>query len=133
MAYEITGQTLGTLDALNDFSSSSAQFTLVKTTSAADFSQQVTAGGWVLGVLQNRPSTGQTGSIMVTGITKVRVHSTAAAVVAGEALTATTSAGVEAVANALSSFVIGRALEASSTTQIITMLLRPEGGGSTAA
>ena len=132
MAFEIQGMDLGHMTATADYSSTTAQYTCVLSTAQADFSQQSVAGERVLGVLQNQPSSGQMGSIRVSGVTKVWVHTTSAAVAAGDALQGSTSGGVLPVANALSSYVIGRALEASSTNHLIAMLITHEGGGSTA-
>jgi hypothetical protein len=132
MAYQLTSPFLGTLQATADYSSATSQYTLVKSTSATTCTKQVTAGGVVVGVLQDTPASGKAGNIQYFGVTKVRVDSTShAAIAVGNKLRCSTSAC--ALPSTLGTyFVFGRALEtlAANTTGIITCQLTFEGGGS---
>jgi len=135
MAYEYMLESLGTMTAVGNYSSASSQFTLCKTTGAGTFSKQTTAGGVVLGVLQDLPSSGYVGSLGVKGVTKVRVNTTShAAIAVGDKLCASSGAGVRG-STAVGRFVVGRALQAQTvnTTGIISMLITMEGAGSTSA
>lgn len=135
MAYELPQYILGTLTASYDANDLLDQFVCVKTT-GTNFSVQVTAGGPVMGILQDRPSSGAPGAICVFGVTKARVSNTThGAIAINDKLRCSTSGGVvPSTANA-AYHVIGRALEtmASNTTGVITILFRPEGAGSTTA
>ena len=135
MAWESAGKRLGQFTASADYSSSSAQFTVVGLSSASLAIQASTAGQFVIGVLQNRPSSGAMAEVevMAGAVTKVRISSTAAAIAINDKLQATTAAGVETIANALSSYVLGRAMDAATTSDtLVTMLITHEGAGSTA-
>ena len=73
MAYELPGQViLGTLTASSDYNDAADQFTFV-TSTGSNFKKQTTAGAPVLGILQDRPSSGTAGAICVLGVTKARV------------------------------------------------------------
>ena len=136
MAWESAGKRLGQFTAAADYSSSSAQFTLVTPTAATVLTQTSTEGVFCIGVLQNRPSSGEMCQVevMAGAVTKVRVSATAAAVAVGDKLRCTAAAGVETIGDALSSYVIGRAIEVATTSDngLITMLITHEGAGSTA-
>ena len=133
MAYELPGQLiLGTLTASSDYNDAADQYTFV-TSTGSNFKKVTTAGGVVLGVLQDRPSSGTPGAICVAGVTKVRVSNTThtAIAVMDKLRCSTVSGAMPSTAN-VAYYVAGRALEAlaANTTGIITMLLRPEGAGS---
>lgn len=137
MAWESPLQFDGSRTALENLSSAKAQFLVVKTTAATTFKRQTSAAGVVYGVLQDTPTSGTQGSIMIAGITKVRVNSTAhTAVAVLDKLVASTKAGVipatTAAGTYVTKYVIGRALDtlSSNSTGIITMLITREGGGS---
>ena len=137
MAYNSDQLVLGTKTALTNLSASAAQYTLVKSTATTTFSQQVTAGAVVIGVLQDRPIAGQPGLVAVAGVTKVRVNSTAhAAIAVGDKLTCSTAAGA-IPSTLLTRFPFCRSLETLSSnspaTALITVQLTMEGGGSTGA
>lgn len=135
MAYELGLDLLGTLTATANYSSALQQFTVMQSTATGVFTQQVTVGGPVIGVLQDLPSSGFVGSLAVGGVTKVRVNTTAqAAIVSGDKLCASTGGGVIG-STAVGRFVIGRSLGAVATnaTGIIQMRITMEGAGSTSA
>lgn len=126
---------LGELVAAGNYSSATSQFTLVYTTGGGKFKKQTTNGGWTLGVLQDTPSSGVAGNIMVQGVTKVRVTATShAAIVPGDKLTCSTAAAA-IPSTTVAKYCIGRALEAlgANTTGIIAMLITHQGAGSSAA
>lgn len=122
----------GTKTAGADLSAAAKQYTLVKST-GANFTQQVTAGGVVYGVLQDRPGSSQAGNIAISGIVRVRKDSTAVAAIAvGTKLQASTSAAA-IPATALSDYIFGRSREimSSGTTGFLSVNLTMEGHGST--
>ncbi len=133
MAYELPQYILGTLTANGDYNDAADQF-LCYTSTGTDFKLQTTVGGKVLGILQDRPSSGTPGALCVFGVTKARcVNATHTAIAVGDKLRCSSAGGImPSTANA-GYYVIGRALEAlgSNTTGIITILFRPEGAGST--
>lgn len=97
MAIEIPGEKNGLCVAAADLSAK--QFLFVKITAAFAVNVATASGEAVLGVLQNNPKSGQSATVMVTGVTKVvagaaiaagaRVQSNAT----GAAITATATAG----------------------------------------
>jgi len=123
---------MGTLKATADYSSATDQFTLVKSTSISTMTQQVTAGGVVVGILQDTPGSGYAGQVQYFGISKVRVDTTShSAIAVGNKLRCSTSAA--ALPSTLGTYyVFGRALEAlaANTTGVITCMITHEGGGS---
>lgn len=140
MAYEIPVLPVGVMTATANYSSATSQYTLVKSTSISTFTKQTTVGAPVTGVLQDTPSSGQAGQIMMYGITKVRVNSTAhAAIAVGDALHCSTSACALPLSTAggtrVTKYVWGRALEtlSSNSTGIITALITHQGSGSSGA
>lgn len=140
MAYEIPVLFDGTKTATANYSSAKAQFTVVKSTSATTFTKQTSALNPALGILQDTPSSGTQGSIMLLGITKARVTSTShAAIAVLDKLTCSTAGGVipqsTAQGTRVRQYVLGRALEtlSSNSTGVITMFLTHEGGGSSGA
>lgn len=133
MAYELPGQLiLGTLTASSDYNDANDQFTCV-TSTGSNFKKQTSAGGPVLGILQDRPSSGTAGAICVGGVTKARVSNTShAAIAVMDKLRCSSNGGIMPSSASVTNYVIGRALEAlaSNTTAVITILFRPEGAGS---
>ena len=133
MAYEIPNQVLlGTLTASSDYNDAADQYTFV-TSTGTNFKKVTTAGAPVLGVLQDRPSSGTAGTICIHGVTKVRVSNTthAAIAVMDKLRCSTVSGAMPSTAN-VAYYVVGRALEAlgANTTGIITMLITHQGAGS---
>lgn len=135
MAYELNQLIVGTLTAAGDYNDALDQYTCVRTT-GSNFTLQTSAGGTVLGILQDRPSSGTPGAICVMGVTKARVNNTThGAIAVGDKLRCSTSGGVVPSTANVAYNVIGMALEAigSNTTGIITILFRPTGMGSSAS
>ena len=127
---------LGTKSAISDLSARTNQYLLVKSTASGDFSPQVTAGGPCIGILQDRPISGEPGQIAVAGVSKLRINSTAHdAIAVGDKLSASTAAG-GIISTAVAVFTVARALETLSSnspaTAQITVLLTFEGAGSSA-
>ena len=88
MAFEenVTGNSIGSLTAAADLSGS--QFCLVKVTGVAAVNLATTATDFACGVIQNKPTSGQSTQITPAGsgaVTKIKVG---AAVAAGDRLTA---------------------------------------------
>lgn len=135
MAYEIPGIILGTLKAAGDYNDSTDQFCVVQQTSGALFATCTTGSQDVIGILQDKPSSGYAGQIMIHGVSKVRVISTGhGAIAVGDKLCASSEGG--AVRSTLGThYVFGRAMEAlaANTTGIITCFLSHPGSGSTGA
>lgn len=133
MAYEGANQLLlGTLTAAGDYNDATDQFLCV-TSTGSNFTVCAAAGSKVLGILQDRPSSGTPGTICVGGITKARVNATShTAIAVMDKLRCSTNGGVLPSTANVAYFVIGRALEAlgANTTGVITILFRPEGAGS---
>lgn len=69
MAIEQAGLAIGFMTASADLSAK--QFTLMKVSGDNTVTFQATAGGPVLGVLQNKPESGQSADVMVAGVSKV--------------------------------------------------------------
>jgi hypothetical protein len=133
MAYELPQQILGTLTASGDYNDANDQFLCVSST-GTNFTVTATAGMKVLGILQDRPSSGTPGAICIGGVTKARCAMTShAAIAVMDKLRCSTNGSIMPSSANVNNFVIGRALEtlASNTTGIITILFRPEGPGST--
>lgn len=119
MAYEIPVQ-LVPFQAGEDLSAS--QFCFVKLNSAGKI-VKATHNAVAIGVLQDAPQAGQTGSVMTFGITKVK---TASSISIGARLTAYTDGSGRAAAAASGQYVMGIALEAATAAdQLITALVFP--------
>lgn len=134
MPGEFPGIMLGDRTAVANYSSAVAQYTLVKTTANTNFSQQKTGGGPVYGVLQDTPSSGTAGNIMVLGVSRVRVNNaTHLGIVTGDKLRASTTAGAKPSTASVTNYVFGRALETLTTnsTGVIWALITHQGSGST--
>ena len=133
MAYELPNQLLiGTLTAAGDYNDAADQYLCYRST-GSNFTLQTTIGAPILGILQDRPSSGTPGTLCAFGVTKARVVNTShAAIAVGDKLRCSTLGGVMPSSANVAYYVIGRSLEAlaSNTTGIITILLRPEGAGS---
>lgn len=133
MAYELSQFRFGSLTASSDYNDFPDQYTCVTSTGGTGFKKQFTAGAPVLGILQDLPSSGTPGLLCVVGVTKARVlNTTHAAIAVMDKLRCSTLGGVMPSSALVTNYVIGRSLEAlaANTTGIITIILRPEGGGS---
>ena len=125
---------LGTKTAGADFSARASQYLLMKSTTSGTFAKQVSVGGRVVGVLLDRPASGQPGALCVLGVCKVRVNSTAhAAIAVGDKLCASTAAGA-IPSTLITRYSFGIALETlssnSAANTIITCLVNHSGAGS---
>jgi hypothetical protein len=108
MAYE---EALESITVLADGDMTSNQFKFVKAT-ATGFALQDVAGGFCLGVLQDKPAAaGRPGNIAKSGVTNL----TAGAAIAKGAKVQSTAAGL-AVTAAVSGYIMGEALEAASAS-----------------
>lgn len=85
MALEQAGLSIGFMTASADLSAK--QYTLMKVSGDNTVTFQATAGGPVLGVLQNDPTSGRVAEVMVAGISKVLAGGILAA---GDPIQATT-------------------------------------------
>ena len=129
MAYEVPILTAGMWKAAANYSSATDQYTCVQITSGTLVAQQTADGGPVLGILQNKPASGSVAEVMCYGITKARVDP-ADTIAVGNKVQCTTDAGISA-STALAMYVLGRALEATTTTGVISILITHQGAGST--
>ncbi len=99
---------------------SAKQYCFVEQSSAGTITVCNTAGENALGVLQNDPTSGQTGSVACNGVTKVLAGAT---IVPGDQLS-TSAAGKAIVAT--STYVIqGEAISGGADGEIISMLIKP--------
>lgn len=123
MATEQRGFHVGTQLANADLSA--LQFTAVKSVNnsgKAEVAANTTSGGKIMGVLQNKPKSGEAADVMVVGVTKM---------VAGAAVTAgvnvmSDAAGKAILAATTGSTMIGIALStAGGAGEIIDVLLLP--------
>lgn len=115
---EVPGQKL-TLPADGDYSAEARQYTIVKLGSdseGATIEQATAASDIILGVLQNRPNTGQAAEVMVTGISFLKVDSSTDIAI-GDAITATTGGVGVKTTTALNS-IVGYALAARTANDI---------------
>jgi hypothetical protein len=132
MAYSGDKLILGTLAAASSgYTGATYQYRVVTLSSATTFKVQTSSTQFALGILQDTPAIGQAGQIVVSGVTKARVLSTASkAIVVGDKLKASTAGGVMASTGAATKwYVLGHALTAlsSGTTGIISMLITHQG------
>lgn len=131
MAWESPVHQVGWLTASANFSSSKQQFLFVTSTNATSFKKVGTKGSHAIGVLQDSPSSGAVGNIMLAGITKLRCSSAHAGIVCGSAIISS-SVGTGQKSTGVGQYVIGRALTALTTNSsgIIFMQITHEGAGS---
>jgi len=123
MATERIDQLLSRL-AASDLSA--LQFTFVVIDGSGNIEKNTVAGGWAVGVLQNKPIAGQIASVATSGITKIK----AGATITADDKIMSTNAGAADVAVAAAppgNFARGQALEGGASGEIITMLLEPTG------
>lgn len=135
MAWEYPVIPVGHLTAAANYSSASNQFLVVRST-GANFTKQTTKGGVALGILQDLPSSGQPGSVLAFGVSRVRVNTTAHPKInIGDKLRASTKGGVEGSTGNVNYYVLGRAMDSqsSNSTGIITALITHQGSGSSQA
>ena len=117
---------------LSDADLSASQYCLVKTASTTGYIDiNATAGGSVIGVLQNDPkSRGEAATVRIFGYTKVRANDSASSITYGGLLKSGSDGMVEGFVQTTpgSTFSVGRAEEALSSTGspiLIEMFLWP--------
>lgn len=136
MAYDAIQQLIS-LPAGADLSSS--QYCFVKVNSSGQAVLAATAGEAVIGVLQNKPTSGQAAIVCVGGESKV-VIGNGGSVTAGDLVATDASAqaktavkGTVSGSNVVGSAVIGRAISGGSNPQLATLLVQPQGTVATTA
>lgn len=122
MAYEQPGFSM-TLLAGADLSSS--QFCAVNVSNAGAAVLPAGAGGRAIGVLQNKPASGETATIVVDGITKGLVG--VGGVTAGDTVQALADGSFTTAA--AGDYAIGVALATGVAGVLVPILLTPSGGG----
>lgn len=140
MAFELPNFVVN-LPAAADLSANQYQF--VKINSSGQAALAASAGEAVIGVLQNKPTSGQVAQIMVQGITKVLCGGTVTAgdLVASDAsgkaktaVKATVDSTVSSATDAVvGSAVVGRCITTAANNQIATLLLQAMGAVATTA
>lgn len=118
MAWEKVGRQIP-LAAAADLSSS--QYCAVDCNSSGQAALP-SANGRAIGVLQNKPTSGQTADIMVSGVTKMVANGS---ITQGANITVT-SAG-KAAAASTGNIILGVALDAGAASKIISVLIMPQG------
>lgn len=124
MAYEQPGLKI-TLIAAADLSAKQYCFVNADTTAAGSKAALPSAGGRAVGVLQNKPASGEAAEICVDGISKclvgtggVTAGDTVQALATGDITTATTG-----------DYALGIALATGAAGVLVPVLLTPSGGG----
>jgi hypothetical protein len=123
MAYEHSLQTLSGVAAAD---LSALQFCFVLIDINGKIAQNTTRGGHVAGILQNKPTAGQTAEVAFAGVSRVKLGAT----VTPDDLIMSTDAGAANVAvgaAAPGNFVAGYALEGGASGEIGTMVLGQTG------
>jgi len=137
MAFEYKGIDLGVWTAAADYSSASHPYRCVTLTTAGTVKLTTAATAVVIGVLQNRPSSGQMALVRVSGVTKLRMSTGAAVVARNTKLGAFNGAGGYGGPQAagVTLYILGRALDVatSATGTIVSCLITHQGGGSSGA
>lgn len=122
MAYEVPGQIIGTLNATADLSA--LQYTAVSLTTLGGVAgTTILTDRRVIGILQNAPTSNQTCEIMVSGISKFVIATTA--VVAGDLLASTAAGRGVTVTTGTTAYVFARCIEAALTTGVATVQVFP--------
>lgn len=131
MAWESPVHLIGEFTALTNLSSATSQYVFVRSTDGTTISKVGTKGNHAVGVLQDTPSSGAAGQVMVLGITKLRFGATHKGVTPGSAIISS-SVGLGQVSTGVGQYVIGRALATLTTNSsgVIPVQLTFEGAGS---
>lgn len=120
MSVEQKGTVIGTLFAGADLRA--LQFTYVKVNASGQVVAATTSGGKVLGILQNKPNTGEVAEVLVEGVSKA----VAGAVVAAGSNVMSDAAGKSIVAATTGSTMTGVAFEAAAASgEIIAVYFNP--------
>lgn len=110
-----------TISLIADADYSAVEYPAVKMNGAKSFVVATAQTDEVIGVLQNRPKQGQAGTIMVSGITKVKTGANVAAV--GALIVATTAGAVTVGTTGGKPFA--KSLQTSTNGDIVPVLLQP--------
>lgn len=138
MAWEAPGQIIS-MRAANDMSSSglnettgAGQYRAMRSSADGFVRYQENSTGTVIGVLQNAPIANEAAAVMINGVTKMWVTSSAAAIAVGEAISCSTDGRVTQITAATQSLV-GVALQGCSSGPLLisVALAGPGHGGST--
>lgn len=124
MSYEVPGLSI-TLIAAADLRTSQFCFVNADTTAAGSKAALPSAGGRAIGVLQNKPNSGEAGTVVVTGITKCVVGT--GGVTAGDTVQCLADGKVTTVASG--KYAVGIALVTGVAGVTVPVLLTPSGGG----
>lgn len=118
MATEIPAVNIGTQLAGADLRTK--QFTFVTLDNAGKVIASSTLGGKVIGVLQNKPNTGEVADVMAIGQSKVVAS---AGITAGDNIMSAAN-GLAATAATTGSSIVGKALEtAAGANEVITAFI----------
>lgn len=135
MAFEGPNMPFGQLTAATNLSSDSHRWRAVKSTGNNTMRLSSAVTQPCLGILQEPVSSGRAGQVIVFGVSKARVLSTAhTAINAGDKIVASASGGVRAsTGTTVGHYVLGRALTgiAANLTGIIDIFITHQGAGST--
>jgi len=122
MAYEGAQLTLGTLSAAGDLSTK--QYHFVKLASATTVNVCTAITDVPIGVLQNKPESGETAEICIFGITKVVADGTVAFSRWIGTSTDSQAAGITPGSDD-TVYVMGQAITAGAAGTVMTVLLNP--------
>lgn len=123
MATQTPGFRVGTVDAGADLTAK--QFHCVKLNGSGKFVSGSASGEKIVGILQNKPDSGEVADVMINGVSKAVAG---AAIAAGAQIMANASGRVITAATT-GSTIIGWALDAASADgEIISIILAPAVG-----
>lgn len=131
MAWESPVHLIGPFTAASNLSSATKQFRFVASTDGVAIKTVATKGNHAIGVLQDTPSSGTAGQVMVLGITKLRCSSSHKGIVPGSAIISS-SLGFGQKSTGVNQYVIGRSLSTLTTNSsgLIVLQITHEGAGS---
>ena len=119
MAYE---QALQAFSGIAAADLSALQYTFVIVDSAGKIAANTTAGGWVAGVLQNKPVAGATAQVAFSGVSKLSLGAT---ITADDQIMSTTAGAGDVAVGAASpgNFAAGQAIIGGASGEIGSVLL----------
>ena len=117
MAYTQQTVKIGSLSAASDLSTK--QYHFVKLASATTVDIVSASTDAPIGVLLNKPGSGEAAEVALFGVVKVKAHG----VLAAGNIIGTTSAGKAEAGPGATQFVCGQAIEASAANDIVTVFL----------
>lgn len=121
MAYETNLVTIGTLTAAADLSSKQYHFVSLASSTTVNVCSAITNSP--IGILQNKPESGEQAIVAVSGISKVVADGTIAA---GNFIGTSADGQADAIGSGTDTtvYVMGQGLEAGTAGQTISMLLQ---------